>query len=437
MRNMTLYFILHTLWSIFGVIFILRCSFSPASSWAWCLAMALCPWVATLMLWLTLPSASCMTNISYSRHYNRLQRAVETLTNGRLSTRNQITALHNANATFSAIIRDLQRAQEEIIFEYYIIDNDYIGSTILSLLGRKARAGVRVKIIYDAIGSWRLDKKLLSQMKNSGIELRCYNALHFPYLLPSSHRRNHRKIILIDRRILYLGGINIASRYLGHSEIGFWRDDHLRIEGEAAYKAAMYMFPNEKTSVRKRLSSSICPMQFVCTSAHSSPSVLLYIFMETLGAARHSIRISTPYFLPPSSVLDSICMAAQSGVEVELIVPAKTDVALINWASMPALRRCAEYGVKIYRYEGGFLHSKVIVVDSSITIVGSANMDYRSIYYNLEVAAIIYNKPLAKHYDLQFDSDVAHSRRVDILQLQSSTFARIKEGVAQLVAPLL
>ena len=130
-------------------------------------------------------------------------------------------------------------------------------------------------------------------------------------------------------------------------------------------------------------------------------------------------------------------MAAQSGVEVELIVPTKPDVRLINWASMPALRRCAECGVKIYRYEGGFLHSKVVIIDKSVTIIGSANIDYRSLCYNLEAVAIIYNKPLAIHYASQFDNDVSHSCRVDIQQLQSPMFTRIKEGVAQLVAPLL
>ena len=434
---MTLYFILHTAWSILGVMYILRCTFPPATSWAWSLAMVICPYVTTLVFWLTLCPAPRADKILCIRHYNRLQRVVATLTGANMSARNKVTALHNANATFSAIIRDLQHAREEIIFEYYIIDNDYIGSTIISLLSRRARAGVRVKITYDAVGSWRLDKKVRSQMQHDGIELQCYGALRFPFLTPSSHRRNHRKIIIIDRQILYMGGINIASRYMGGGKLGFWRDDHIRIEGEAATKVVGYMYHASNVELRRKLPQSLCQIQFISTSDATSPSALKYIFMEVVGAARHAIRISTPYFLPPSSLLDSVCMAAQSGIVVELIVPAKTDVALINWASMVALRRCVECGVKVYRYTEGFLHSKVIVVDDAVVVVGSANMDYRSMCYNHEAVAIAYNKSLANHYIEQFTLDVANSRLVDRAELQTSSLLRIKEGVAQLFAPLL
>lgn len=434
---MTLYTILHTLWSIAGIIYVLRGSFSPASAWAWCLAMIIAPPISTLVLWLTRCRTTFSPRCSHAPHYNRLQRSIATLALGELTTRNHITALHNAEQTYSAIIRDLQHARREIIFEYYIIDDDHIGSTILTLLCRRARAGVRVKIIYDAVGSWRLSKKSINTLKQSGVELQRFGPPRFPYLSPDLHRRNHRKIVRIDREILYVGGINIASRYLGKGKLGHWRDDHIRIEGEAAQKAIRQIAPTLKDSFRRRTTASLCPMQFIYPSQQSPTIAMQYIFQEAFSSARHSIRISTPYFLPPASLLDSICSAAQSGVEVTLIIPSRSDITLIDYGSRHALRRVVASGVKLFRYKDGFLHSKVIIIDDSTSIIGSANMDYRSLRYNLEAAAVVYNKALARHYAEQFMQDVTHSTAVVPRDLRSSTLGRIKEGVAQLFAPLL
>ena len=436
-ENMTLYTILHSTWSIVGVLYILHKPTSSATTWAWCLGMIICPPAATLMLWLTSYSASQQIKISHAPHYNRLQRAIATLTDSSLSTRNHVTALHNADNTFSSIIRDIQHARSEIIFEYYIIDNDHIGSTIISLLCRRARAGVKVKIIYDAVGSWQLKGEILSLIEHSGIELQRYGSLRLPRITSACHRRNHRKIILIDRHILYLGGINIASRYMGRSKLGFWRDDHIRIEGETAHKAFAHICPDNKRNTPRRIIFSLCPMQYIYTSLGTPRYALQYVFQEMFASARHSIRISTPYFLPPPALLECLCSAAQSGVETTIIIPSKSDVALIEWASMPALRRCVDCGVNIYHYKEGFLHSKTIIIDDTTTLVGSINLDYRSIYYNLEVAAVIYNKSLAKHYIEQFSQDIAHSHKVTSHELQSHVLHRIKEGVAHLFAPLL
>lgn len=434
---MTLYYILHITWSVAGIGYILNSSHTPSTRWAWVLAMIICPPIATLLFWLTtLRDTHCAT-ISHLPHYNRLQRTILTLTECAITTRNHTTALHNAEATFSCIIRDLQHARHEIIFEYYIIDNDYLGSTIISLLCRRARAGVKVKITYDAIGSWRLNRTLLNKMRESGIELHCFGKPYFPFLRPSCHRRNHRKMVIIDRHILYLGGINIASRYLGKGDMGFWRDDHIRIEGEAAYKAALNSQPSTKCNIKRQHISSLCPMQLIFTTEKTPARALEYILIEALASARHTIRISSPYFLPPASLLDAICSAAQSGIEVTLLLPKKCDVAIVHHASMPALRRCANCGVNIFNYTAGFLHSKIIIIDEATTIVGSANIDYRSLYYNYESAVAIYHKPTAHHYTEQMMRDIKNARPIEPQELQSSTLNRIKEGAAQLLAPLL
>lgn len=434
---MTLYTILHTLWSIVGIVYILRFSFSPASTWAWSLAMIICPSVTTLAAWLALRRTTFATSPTHAPHHSRLQRAIANLVDGELSTRNHVTALHNADATFSSIIRDIQHARREIIFEYYIIDNDHVGEAILSLLCRRAHAGVMVKITYDAFGSWRLKRSTIQQLKQSGILLQRFGAPRFPFIEPAIHRRNHRKIVLIDREILYLGGINIASRYLGRGKFGSWRDDHIRIEGETAQKAIKHLAPNSKVDLRRRAVASLCPAQLIYPTHHTPTIALQYIFQEAFATARHTIRISTPYFIPPTTLLDSICAAAQSGVEVTLITPARCDIPLVGVASMPALRRCAESGVKLFRYKEGFMHSKVIIIDDAICIIGSANMDYRSLRYNIEVAAVIYNKNLARHYAEQFTLDLTLCQPIGAELRQRSLLSAIKEGAAQLLAPLL
>ena len=434
---MTLYYILHIVWGAVGIGYVLNSSLTPSKRWAWMLAMVICPAIATLLFWLTTLRHTHRATISHAPHYNRLQRTIIALTDSAITTRNQTTALHNAETTFSSIIRDLQHAREEIIFEYYIIDNDYLGSTIISLLCRRARAGVKVKIIYDAVGSWRLSNTLLNKMRESGIELHRFGKPCFPFLSPSCHRRNHRKMVIIDRHILYLGGINIASRYLGNGEMGFWRDDHIRIEGEAAYKAALNSQPSAKCNIKRQHISSLCPMQPIFTTEKTPARALEYILIEALASARHSIRIASPYFLPPSSLLDAICSAAQSGIEVTLLLPKKSDVAIAQLASMPALRRCASCGVKIFNYTAGFLHSKIIIIDEATTIIGSANIVYRSLYYNYESAVAIYHKPTAHHYTEQMMRDIKKAHPVEPQELQSSVLKRIKEGAAQLLAPLL
>ena len=448
---MTLWTVIHILWSIAGTIMIVVRGGNPASTWGWIAFMLISPPAATLLLLLTADRAMPPAVADDAPYRTRLQNCILANCGARLAMRNRVDTLHNADRTFAAIIRDLQRARREIDIEYYIINDDRIGRAIAGILMRRARAGVRIRIIYDALGSWRLGRRILRDMHREGIETAPYGRLRFPYLTPSVHRRNHRKLIIIDGRTAYLGGINIASRYVDGGKMGFWRDEHIRIEGDAVAQAqdifaADWMKTARRTTARAtdfaprepHGAIDTLPIQIAWAQQGPTRMTLTQAFIEAIASARRNIRISTPYFLPPQTLLDAIRSAARSGVKVELIVPIKTDVAVAGLATDSYVRECVEAGITVYRYRNGFLHSKTIVVDDGVTAVGSANMDYRSLEYNLEAVAFIYDREIAADYISKFRADAAMSELVTARWIAARPFTvRLVEGFARLIAPIL
>lgn len=447
---MTVWSAIYIMWSIAGAIWVIARGGNPAATWGWVAFMIVLPPAATLLRLLTAdrptpPRTPC-------REYRtRLQNCIRTCCGAALATHNRVQTLHNAKRTFSAIIRDMQHARESIDIEYYIISDDRIGRTIARILMRRARAGVRVRIIYDALGSWRLGKRLLRDMHGQGIATVPYGRLRFPYLTPSVHRRNHRKLIVVDGRTAYLGGINIASRYIDGGKMGFWRDEHIRIEGDAAVQAQSLfdadwraagghgpLPPAAPSAPQPHSIATVLPIQIAWAQPGPARRTLEHAFTEAIASARDAIRISTPYFLPPPTLLDAICSAARSGIKVELLLPMSADIPIIGHAAGAYIRECVEAGVAVYRYRNGFLHSKTIVIDDRIAAVGSANLDYRSLCYNLETVAFIYSRAVAADYISKFCADTAISERVTPQWLATrSCGTQLAESFARLLAPLL
>ncbi len=444
---MTLWSAIHISWSIIGTIWIVVRGGNPASTWGWIAFMFVSPPAATLLRLLTADRMAPPPPVDGAPCRTRLQNCIRANCGARMAMRNRVATLHNADRTFAAIIRDLQRARHEINIEFYIINDDRIGRAIARILMRRARAGVRVRIIYDALGSWRLGRRILREMHREGIETAPYGRLRFPYLTPSVHRRNHRKLIVIDGRTAYLGGINIASRYVDGGKMGFWRDEHIRIEGDAVAQAQS-IFAADWLKTSRRAADFMpprphdigdtLPIQIAWAQQGPARMTLTQAFIEAIAAARSNIRISTPYFLPPQTLFDTLRSAARSGVKVELIVPTKSDVLVAGRATDSYVRECVEAGITVYRYRNGFLHSKTIVIDDSVVAVGSANMDYRSLEYNLEAMAFIYDRAVAADYISKFHADAAVSELVAARRFDSRPFAaRLAEGIARLLAPIL
>lgn len=444
-RNVLCYFIIYTIISILAAVWVIVQCEKPHSAWGWALAMVLCMPLAVLLYYLCEEERDEYGEVVTRSSYSRLQNLIANGCGSAVTLHNRVRALHSGNETFAALLRDVQRARYEINVEYYILVCDRVGKALLSVLKRRSRAGVKVRIIYDAVGSWRITRRERERIAQSGIEIRPFAPVRFPWLTRSVHQRNHRKIAVIDGRIAYLGGVNVAGRYMG-GRAGVWRDEHLRVEGAAAYQALL-LFARDWRAAGGNIKvgagvvphiQSVCPMQIAWSQQGRSRKTLQHLFIEAISSARHTVRIYTPYFLPSEPLLEAIIVAARSGVKVELVIPRRCDVRVVALAAEAYVERCVKAGVEVYRYGGGFLHAKSISVDDGVAIVGSANLDSRSLDYNMEVAAVIYNRAVVAGYISRFNADVALSDRVSQEAFAHIGFGRrLKQALARLLAPIL
>lgn len=362
---------------------------------------------------------------------------------------NSIKILQNGAATFESILDALENAKIFIHLEYYIFADDVIGRRIISILKRKAAEGVEVRLIVDDVGSWELKKPFFKEMWDSGIQAYSFLQVRFPNLTSKVNYRNHRKIIVIDGLIGFLGGINIADRYMnGSSEYGIWRDTHMKIEGDAVNTLQTVFlidwffvsqtelhdpkyFPSRKPTGQKMV-------QIVASGPDSDwPAIMMGIF-HAIASAKKYVFIATPYFTPSESVLLAMKTAALGGVDMRIIIPERSDAFVTLLSSRSFIREMLEAGVKFYFYQKGFLHSKVMIVDDVLSVIGSANMDFRSFEQNFEVTAFVFDEESTKELRDSFIEDQNNSRQVIMDEwITRPKVMKIKESFARLVSPLL
>jgi len=440
--------LLHLVWSLGALVFIVRRQRIPASAGAWTALVVLLP-VAGTLLYLLCGMRRAATPVPTPENPPRdpLERLIHAGCGTRTTLCNRIEPLHDGSNAFSALIAALQRATRTIHMEYYIIRNDRIGRVIAEILIRKARAGVEVRILYDAIGSWRLGRRMLRAMQAAGVRTAAYHPLRFPWFTPAATRRNHRKIVVTDGKIAFLGGINIAKYYLDGNYMGKWRDEHLRIEGDAVadlqrlfaadwaeaggerLDAAKLTAPHD---VRERL-----PVQLAWSEEGASRFTLAEAFAQLILRARRRVRICSPYFMPPTLLLDALRLAAHAGVRVQVMVPACSDSRLTDLVADSYVEDLLAAGVELYRYENGFLHAKVIIADETAASVGTANMDYRSLVDNLEVTALIRGRRVVRQLVREFDDDLRSCVRIDPAAWHPPLHRRLLGDVLRLASPLL
>jgi cardiolipin synthase A/B len=362
---------------------------------------------------------------------------------------NEIKILQNGKATFGAIIAALEQATQFIHLEYYIFEEDEIGNKIKEILKRKASEGVEVRLIVDDVGSWELKKPFFKEMWDAGIQAYSFLQVRFPNLTSKVNYRNHRKIIVIDGLVGFLGGINIAERYMyGSKDYGIWRDTHMKIEGDAVKTLQTvflidWYFVSQTELHHHKYFPTLPPrgdkmVQVVASGPDSDwPAIMMGIF-QAISGARKYVYIETPYFLPSESVLFALKTAALGGVDVRILIPEKSDAFITLLSSRSFIREVLDAGVKFYFYQKGFLHSKVMIVDDSVAIIGSANMDFRSFEQNFEVTAFIFDEESALELKESFLEDLTTSRQIEIEEWSSRPFIeKTKESFARLVSPLL
>ena len=366
-----------------------------------------------------------------------------------LAVHNRVEVLQNGKATFASLYEALKGARHSIHLEYYIFENDRIGRQVESILTKKARAGVEVRLIYDGVGTLWTEGSIFRRLRRTGVQVECFMPVAFPWFSSRVNYRNHRKIAVIDGRVAYTGGINIAERYLVGTKLGRWRDIHLKIEGEAV-KMLQSVFitdwhfvrPSEQLRAddyfRDTDIDEVCPVQIAVSGPDSDWSVIMQAFFSAIVKARERIYISTPYFTPNAALLTALKVAALSGIDVRLLIPGRSDSRLALWATRSYVQELLEAGIGVYTYQGGFNHSKLIIIDGDFCSVGSANIDMRSFEDNFEVSALIYDREVAARLEAGYEADLRSSSRVVLSEWEARPARHgALESLARLLSPLL
>jgi cardiolipin synthase len=384
-------------------------------------------------------------------HQQQLIRLAHRLGKSPVSFHTDTRVLTNGEETFAAIIEELQRARHHIHLEFYIVRDDQLGNRIKDILIAKAREGVEVRFLYDFIGSWKLPRSYIEELKRAGVRIEPFLPVKIPWFSNKVNFRNHRKIIVIDGNIGFVGGLNIGDEYLGKDpHIGFWRDTHLWVKGEAVRSLQLiflqdwYYMTDEQCLSEAYLSPEPAAgdrlgiVQMVAGGPDSQWEVIKNLFFAMINSANESIWIASPYFIPDEDILTALKVAALSGIDVKLLVPSRPDKRIVYDASRSYFSELLEAGVKIYSYRKGFMHSKIIITDGELASIGTSNMDMRSFHLNFEVNAFLYRTQSVERLVQDFNNDLKESDELLFDEFRRRPLRmRVAESFARLISPLL
>lgn len=377
-----------------------------------------------------------------------------------LFVNNDVTVFKDGNEKFAVLKEKMLEAKHHIHVEYYIFNSDKIGNEIKDILIKKAKEGLEVRIIVDKIGSFKTSRKLFKDLKKAGVKIAHYAYLVSPFLNEVRlhiNNRNHRKIVVIDGKIGFVGGINVGDEYLGKGKLGYWRDTHIMVEGDFVIglqtifftdymkilriKNPRYLINNEEEEkyfpVVEQKGGTL--MQFAASGPDSIHPSVLYVFLKMIMNARKNIYITTPYFIPSESLLDALKIAAISGIDVRILFPGQADHKIVYEASITYLTELIKSGIKVYFYDkDSFLHAKTITVDGKYCTVGTTNLDIRSFNLNYEVNAVIYDEKVTKELEELFINDLSKSRIFTIEDFKKMSFARkMFQSITRLFSTIL
>ncbi|MGX7243561.1 cardiolipin synthase [Enterococcus quebecensis] len=366
------------------------------------------------------------------------------------TTNNDIRLYTDGREKFDGLIEDIRQAKDHIHMEYYIYRGDTLGKEIRQELINAVKRGVKVRLLLDAWGSTQVNMKFFQELRSMGGEIAFFFPLFVPYLNPRINYRNHRKIVVIDGKIGYTGGFNVGDEYLGSvKKFGYWRDNHLRIHGEAVYSLQNRFLMDWNSQHRKELSydSAYFPsitsdgkkaVQVVTSGPDSELEQIKMTYLKMISIAKKEILIQTPYYIPDASIHEALKLALLSGVKVRMQIPNKPDHMLVYWATYSFSAELLEYGAIIETYEHGFIHAKTMIIDGGIVSVGSANIDVRSFRLDFEVNTIIYDQEFSEEVRNAFYEDSKVSDLLTEEKYQSrGVLIKLKEGLARLISPLL
>lgn len=361
---------------------------------------------------------------------------------------NKIDFFTDGQDKFDSLLADIEGARNHIHVLYYTLGAGEIGTRLKDMLIKKHREGVEVRILYDAVGSNETPEKFLKEYKEAGIAIDAFSPISPPRILHRINYRNHKKIVVIDGKIGYTGGMNVKDEYVKGLSWGKWRDVHVRIEGPGAQGLQSVFFTDWYYVYKEYLGCERYfpvveqygdnPLQIATSEPLGEHRNIMEGMIQAIMRAKKSIYIVTPYFVPTDSILTAIQATAMSGIEIHFVMPDRSDNPKVGYASNSYVQQLLVSHVKVYRYTDGFIHSKLMVIDDKITIVGSSNMDIRSFDLNFETSLFIYNEETAYKAKQIILEDISNSRPMNLEEWNKrSTFQEFKEAFFRLFSPFL
>lgn len=390
-----------------------------------------------------------ISDLDMSPENRSLVKLSHNLSNGPLTVNNDIDIFTDGVAKFDSLKRDLRNAQKSILLQYYIFLDDNIGREISDILIDRARNGVDVKVIYDHVGSFSARKSFFRRMEEAGVETHPFFRVNFPQLANRINWRNHRKIVVIDGEIGYIGGMNIADRYISGLQNGeVWRDTHFRVRGDIV-ESLIYSFAIDWNFLKKEqyipkvepvrgVANNNIGVQLVTSGPIDRWNNLSLTFLKAILSARKTVFIQTPYFLPTDALLNALQAAALAKIDVRIMMPEMTDSKLLHYASFSYVTQCLKAGIKIYLYQPGMLHAKAMMIDDNLVTAGSTNFDFRSFENNFECNLLIYDKGINEKMRDIFFQDISKCRKLSLEEWKHRPVPqRILESLLRLISPLL
>ena len=363
---------------------------------------------------------------------------------------NDVEIFTDGKDKFYELLKCIEEAKNNIHIEYYIIKNDNLGNRLMNLLEKKAEEGVEVRLMFDSLGGRSIPKERIDKLKKSGVKVAAFFSSSIPFFNFKINYRNHRKIVVIDGEIGFIGGFNVGDEYIGlNTKIGYWRDTHIKIRGDAVIDLQTRFFldwghaTKEDMMYRPRYfpdtgNGGTVGIQIISSGPDKLDEAIKRNYVKMINSAKESICIQTPYFVPDSSVLEALKIAAASGVDVSIMIPCKPDHPFVYWATYWYCGELLHYGVKVYTYENGFIHAKTLVIDGIVSSVGTANFDFRSFKLNFEGNAIIYDTEISTRLRNYFIEDLNYSLELTReVYIERGIVIRFKESISRLLAPLL
>lgn len=374
------------------------------------------------------------------------ERLVHRIDSGPIHRGNKVEVFFDGVETFASVAQAIESATQEILLETYIFKDDASGHELAERLGRAAARGVKVRVLADAFGSWLMSRAFWRRMQSMGIEARLFHP--FWSHLRDHLIRDHRKIIVIDGRVCFTGGMNVGNEYGSsrHAQGGLWRDTHARIEGPTAWEMALVFKEGWLRAGGEPF--LISPLE--ATGEHGAKTLVLdsrpgrgyaetaSVLAAIVGASRHRLWVTNSYFAPRRNAIEVLGRAAQRGVDVRLLLPGISDIPLVRHAGHGYFAQLLASGVRIFEYQPAILHAKTLVADDYVTVVGSSNLDFRSFHFNAECNVLILDDEVAQTTARAFVHDLARSDEIQLDQWRKRSVAhRFGDALARCLSPIL